>query len=118
VATPLELEDQGWEALQGDEPRAFYDGVLDDHAVFVLPGMALDRAQTLASWEEIPPWDDVRRSTTTVVDLAPGVTLLTYAAEAVRAGQAPYRARFTSVYVRSGTSTWRLAFHQQTPDPG
>ncbi|WP_390891081.1 hypothetical protein [Dactylosporangium matsuzakiense] len=42
---------------------------------------------------------------------------LVYRAAARRASEAePYRAIMTSVYTRRGGS-WRLALHQQTPEP-
>ena len=48
--------------------------------------------------------------------LGPDVASITYRATAVRAGQDPYHALFTSVYVRR-EGAWKLALHQQTPVP-
>jgi hypothetical protein len=41
---------------------------------------------------------------------------VTYRASATRAGEPPYRALMSSVYVRVD-GRWRLALHQQTPLP-
>jgi hypothetical protein len=46
----LELERKGWEALATGRGAEFYGRVLTDDAIVVVPGMVLDRAQSLASW--------------------------------------------------------------------
>jgi hypothetical protein len=54
TATVWKLERQGWQAITEGTPRAFYDWVLTDTAVMVVPGMVLDRQQVLDSWDGAP----------------------------------------------------------------
>lgn len=113
----MALERAGWEALSGAPPgpRAFYDRVLTDDAVMIVPGLVLDRRAALESWDGVPPWMDYELVDPRMIGLGLDAAALTYVAVARRDGQAePYRAVMTSVYVR-GTSGWRLAIHQQTP---
>ena len=121
MADVLELERQGWNALVSGRGAEFYGALMTADAVVVVPGMVLDREQTLASWEGVPPWTDYALTNETVVPLGPQARLVTYEVSATRPGdQGPYRARLTSVYVATeGTTSeqWRLAFHQQTPMP-
>jgi hypothetical protein len=117
METLLAFEQAGWEALSGalPGPRAFYDRVLTDDAIMIVPGMVLDRAAALDSWDGIPPWAEYDLADPHTVGLGPDAAALTYHATARRDSQAePYRAVMTSVYVR-GASGWQLAIHQQTP---
>ena len=110
------LERQGWDALSsdGDAARAFYDRILDDQPVMVLPGgMRLDDRATIVASMSGQPWsryalEDVRSS-----NLTPDVGVVVYGVVAERDGQ-EYSALMTSLYVRRPDG-WRLAFHQQTP---
>jgi len=87
----------------------------------VVPGPPpLDRAQALdaaaqseggAGWASHEIHDGAR-----LLRLGHDVASITYRATAVRDGQDPYHALFTSVYVREG-GAWKLALHQQTPVP-
>jgi hypothetical protein len=76
--------------------------------------MVLDREQTLASWDGVPPWADYRIDDERAVGLGVDTVAVTYRVSASRTGTAPYRAQLTSVYVRRD-GHWRLALHQQTP---
>jgi endonuclease/exonuclease/phosphatase (EEP) superfamily protein YafD len=112
-----ELERAGWEALSGGDPRDFYDRLMTADAVMILPGMVLDREAVLSSWDGVPGWREFQLAEESCTEWRPGVVALTYHATARRADQpAPYRATMTSVYLRDGED-WRLALHQQTPDP-
>lgn len=121
MADPLELERQGWDALVAGRGAEFYGGLMTTDALVVVPGMVLDRDQTLASWEGVPAWTEYALANERVVPLGPAARLVTYEVSATRPGdQGPYRAHLTSVYVaEEGTTSerWRLAFHQQTPVP-
>ena len=110
------LEQDGWQAIIAGTAREFYDRVLTDNAVMVVPGMVLDRDQVLASWDGVVPWQTYSLSDERVVSASPDATFVTYRATATRAGEKPYRALMSSVYVRSA-GQWRLALHQQTPLP-
>jgi hypothetical protein len=114
---PIELEKQGWRALAtgGAEAAAFYDEVLADDVVMLLPGGLVldDRAQILESMSG-PPW-----STYVLEDLrelrpAPDVAVVHYGVVAQRGSPPPYHALVASTYVR-GPDGWRLVLHQQTP---
>lgn len=116
----MELERQGWDALVAGRGADFYGRVMTADAVVVVPGMVLDRQQTLASWEGVSAWADYTLSHERTVPLGPQATLVTYEVSARRPGdELPYRAQLTSVYVCADGSPdrWQLAFHQQTPTP-
>ena len=110
------LERRGWEALSshGETARAFYDRVLDEQGVMLLPGgIALDDRATILASMSGRPWsryelEDVRSS-----EPAPGTGVVTYAVVAERDGR-EYSALVSSVYVRRPDG-WRLVLHQQTP---
>ena len=105
----IALERRGWDALSDGTAAEFYGSLMTPDVRFVVPGMVLDRVQTLASWEDTLPWLSYELSDAEVVPLgADGA--------ATRADGSAYRAQFTSIYVRDGAE-WKLAFHQQTPDP-
>jgi deazaflavin-dependent oxidoreductase (nitroreductase family) len=111
------MEHEGWNALRAGRARDYYAAALTDDAEFVVSGRLLDREQTLASWEGVPPWRDVELSEEQTLAVTDDVLILTYVARASRGdAMPPYVARFTTVYVRKG-SAWRVAFHQQTPSP-
>jgi ketosteroid isomerase-like protein len=117
----MELERQGWEALAAGRGAEFYGRVMTEDAIVVVPGMVLDRAQTLASWEGTAPWREFSLTGEQVLPLGADSALVTYEVTARRPGdQQPYRAQLTSVYVAADDhddGEWRLAFHQQTPLP-
>ena len=110
------LERQGWDALssQGDAARAFYDRVLDDQVVMLLPGgMRLDDRTTILESMTGQPWDRYELEGVESFEPTPEVGVVTYGVVAERAGQR-YSALMSSVYVRRG-DRWKLVFHQQTP---
>lgn len=115
----LALERRGWNALISGEAVEYYDRMLAEDMVLVLPGMVLDRAETLETWVTSVSWQRVDIEGAQVRSLGAGVGLLTYLATASRTPDVPsYRAQCTSVY-RRVAGRWRLAFQQQTPlSPG
>lgn len=112
----LALERQTWSALtSGENAAAYYEGVLSDDLVMVLPGMVLERAEAMESWVRSVPWRDFEIDDARVMSLGRNAALLTYRATARRARDAAsYRALCTSVY-RLVDGRWWLAFQQQTP---
>jgi hypothetical protein len=112
----VDLERQGWDALTDGTAVEFYGRLLADDALFVVPGMVLDRAQTLASWGDGPSWRSYAFTDERVSHLGDDTALVTYDGTATRLDGSTYRARFTTIYRRDGRS-WRLRFHQQTPPP-
>ncbi len=111
------LEEAGWQALARGEGAAFYDKMMTEDAIMVVPGMVLTRDAVLASFKDVPPWATYQLDDEQVIQLSDDTALITYQATARREGaQTPYTAQMTSVYVfRDGA--WRLALHQQTPPP-
>ncbi|MGY1760283.1 nuclear transport factor 2 family protein [Geodermatophilus sp. SYSU D00779] len=114
----IALEEEGWRALS-DGPgaaTAFYERVLDEEVVMLLPGgLRLDdRATVIASLAGPPPWAAYDLESPRVLPLGEDAAVVTYGVVARRGGAAPYSALMSSVYVRRG-GRWRLALHQQTP---
>ncbi|HEX6472344.1 MAG TPA: nuclear transport factor 2 family protein [Streptosporangiaceae bacterium] len=112
--TLLELEERGWQALSAAGGADFYQHILTDDAVMVLPFGTLERDACVESIRQAPPWASYEIADPKVVMLGHDSGLITYRAEAQRPGEPTYRAMMTSVYVTRG-GHWRLALHQQTP---
>ncbi len=111
----IELEQRGWRALSTEgEAAGFYDEVLDDEPLMLLPGgMVLDdRAQIVASMGGAP-WDAYDLEELRVVELGDDAAVVAYGATA-RRGETDVSSLFNSTYVRRAGG-WRLAVHQQTP---
>ena len=111
------LERQGWAALQAGGAAAveFYDRVLDDAAVMLLPGgMVLSGRDAVLSTLGGPPWRSADLADVQVVRPTPDTALVHYGVRAQRDGAPEYSALMSSVYVRRAGG-WKLAFHQQTP---
>jgi len=119
VAGPelIALEEEGWRALS-DGPEAataFYERVLDDAVVMLLPGgLRLDDRATVIASLAGPPWASYDLESPRVLPLGEDTAVVTYGVVARRDGAAPYSALMSSVYVRRG-GRWRLVLHQQTP---
>ncbi|WP_265521524.1 DUF4440 domain-containing protein [Oerskovia flava] len=116
-ADPRTLEEQGWRALSTDgaTATAFYDEVLADAPLFLLPGgLRLDdRARILGSMGG-PPWSAHELSDVRVLPLGDDGAVVTYGVVARRDGSDEYSALVTSTYARVD-GAWRLVVHQQTP---
>lgn len=91
-----------------------YRRLLTDRAVVVVPGMRLDKAQTVAAMDASPGWDAVAFADEHCSALNEQAALLTYRFRGRRGNDFQYTALMGSVYVLDGEG-WRLAFHQQTP---
>lgn len=110
------LERQGWDALSsdGDSARAFYERVLDDRVVMLLPGgMVLDERSRIVESMSGAPWSRYALDGLRAVRLTPDTGLVTYGVLAAR-GDDEYSALISSLYIRRADG-WKLAFHQQTP---
>ncbi len=111
------LEERGWQALSssGDRAAAFYDDVLGDEVLMLLPGglVLADRPAALAAMSGAP-WSSYRLEDVRVSHPTADTGLVTYGVFARREGQPEYSALISSLYVRHGDD-WRLTFHQQTP---
>ncbi|MGH2699001.1 MAG: nuclear transport factor 2 family protein [Actinomycetota bacterium] len=113
--TLLDLEQDGWRALSGGDPVSFYDDILTEDAVMILPAPVgtLTREQAVESLDVIP-WSRFDISEPRVIELTESSALVTYKVVAQREGQGEYVALMTSAYVKAN-GRWKLALHQQTP---
>jgi hypothetical protein len=91
-----------------------YERLLTDGAVVVVPGMTMDKPQTVAAMNASSGWDAVAFADQNVTELNEEAALLTYRFLGRRGDDFDYKALMGSVYVRHADE-WRLAFHQQTP---
>lgn len=110
------LERRSWEALATEgQARAFFEQVLDEDVVMLLPGglVLADRSSALTAMSG-PPWQSYRLESVQVRRPTVDTGLVTYSAVAAREGQPTYSALMSSLYVRRPDG-WRLTFHQQTP---
>jgi ketosteroid isomerase-like protein len=98
---------------EGDDST--YDRFLTDDALVIVPGAAMTKRETVAAMATSPGWLSVRLAEPTFTDLAPDLVLLSYEFRGKRADM-QYEARLTSIY-RETPEGWRMAFHQQTPEP-
>jgi hypothetical protein len=112
-----DLEEQGWQALSstGAAAAAFYQQILDETAVMLLPGgMLLDDRATIIKSVSAQPWSSYRLHDMRVLQPAPDTGIVVYEVTAQREGTPPYSALMSSLYVRR-VGGWKLAMHQQTP---
>jgi len=112
----IALEIDGWHALAADPAAAveFYDRVLDEAVVMLLPGgMRLTERDVILESMSGAPWTSFALEDPQVVALGTGGALVVYGVVAVRGG-AEYSALVSSAYVRRDAG-WRMVFHQQTP---
>jgi hypothetical protein len=114
----IDLETRSWEVLAvgGEECAAYYDDVLDDDPVILMPGgFSLDDRDTIVESMSGPPWLEYRLEEMRVTELSPDAAVVTYGAVARRdADGEPYSAFMNSTYARRDDG-WKLAVHQQTP---
>ncbi len=111
-----DLERRGWEALStAGAGGAFYDEVLDDEPVMLLPGgmLVTDRAAMVEAMSG-PPWSSFALEDVAVRLLGDDVGVVTYGVVAQRGDEPPDSALMASTDVRRPAG-WRLAVHQQTP---
>lgn len=110
----LELEREFW---QGD--AGFYREHLADDSlmVFAMPIGVLTKDEAIHSINHGPRWNEVTFSEVRWLPLSDTIAAIIYRASALRLGGATAHTTFaSSVYTRQDGS-WKLAFHQQTPDP-
>ena len=113
----IRLEEEGWQALSSSPAAAteFYDGVLDERVVMLLPGNTLlkDRAQILQSMAG-QPWQAYELKQLALHEPADDIAVVVYSATAHRQGSQKYSALVSSTYVRRPDG-WKLTMHTQTP---
>src|SRR3712207_754333 len=111
----IALERAGWEALSssGEFARAFYEQVLDQAVIMVLPGgMLLDERAAIVDSMGGQPWSAFELEDVRCLQPTPDTGVVTYGVVARRDSQ-EYSALMSSVYVRRPEG-WRLVAHQQT----
>jgi hypothetical protein len=91
-----------------------YDRFLTEDAVVVVPGMRMDKQQTVEAMAASPGWDGMRFDDERCTPLGDQVVLLSYRFTGRRGDDFEYSALMGSVYVEQQDG-WRMAFHQQTP---
>jgi hypothetical protein len=113
----IELEKQGWRALSstGEAAAEFYERVLDDTVVMLLPGaMVLDDRAAIVQSMSGQPWSSFELRDLRVIHPTADTAVVTYAVVAQRQGTLEYSALMSSLYVQRANG-WKLTFHQQTP---
>ncbi|GAA3930080.1 hypothetical protein GCM10023085_09290 [Actinomadura viridis] len=114
---PVDLERLGWQALSStpEEATVFYERVLDDTVVMLLPGgmMLDDRTKILKSMAG-QPWSSYELDDVRALSPTPDTAIVTYGVTARRDGMPDYSALVSSGYVRREDG-WKMTFHQQTP---
>jgi hypothetical protein len=110
----IDLEERGWQALSSSDPVPFCREWLADDAVFVVPGMVVDRASFLQALVHEQPWASHEILDMRTIELSDNAAALVYRVTAQRENQPVFTGLLTSVYVeRAGR--WQLVLHQQTP---
>jgi len=99
-----------------DGPGDQYRRHLIDDAVVVVPGAVLTREQCADAIDQSPGWDESEIAEASVVLLTDDSAVLTYTWRSTR-GETRYDAVMSTVYVRRDGG-WKVALHQQTPQPG
>ena len=115
--TLIDLERDGWNALsgKGDTGRTFYDRILREDAVMLLPGgLVLEGKQAILNSLGAQPWASFEMQSARVLTLSEQAAIVIYQVKAQREGQDAYAALISSTYTLDA-SGWKLALHQQTP---
>ena len=114
VAQEIEdLERRGWAALSGPDGAAFYEDTMADDGLMVFPGMVMDKRTAIGTIRDVQPWARFELADINVAG-DENAALVTYRANAQRAGEPEYEAIMSSVYVRRD-GRWLLLLHQQSP---
>ena len=113
----IDLEKSGWRALSstGEAAAEFYDRVLDDTVLMILPGgIVLDDRATIVRSMSGQPWSTFRLEDLRVVQPTADVGVVAYGVVAHREGRGDYAALASTTYVRRADA-WKATLHQQTP---
>jgi len=109
------LEREGWEALASGRGGAYYGQHLADNALMAFSFGVMSRDAAIEAMESAPPWSTFEITDPQVVELTQDSGVVVYEAVAQRQGEERYSAVISSTFVRQD-GTWKLAFHQQTPN--
>ena len=97
------------------EGAEYYERHIAAEAVFVFPGMRLDRDDGVAAADAAQRWKRLEIEDGEVIEVDEKVAILTYHATSQREGQEPYSGSITTVY-RLEDGAPKMVFHQHTPD--
>lgn len=107
----MEIEKGFWH-----EGGDYYEEYISDDALFVFPGMRLNKEDGVASADKAPRWEDLTISKEKLIKVSSKAAILTYHAKGKRKGQYPYEGDITTVY-RMEKGEPKMVFHQHTPNP-
>lgn len=108
----VELEKRLWT----EGPDAYREIVSERCLIALTPMAGVMSANEVAETvSEGPRWREPELEVRGVLEPAPGFAILTYRARAKRGAHERYAAVVSSGYVHHD-GTWKLSFHQQTPD--
>lgn len=116
LAELLSLERQGTQALTSGDAASFYGPLLIDDALMVVPGFVVDKAMFVQMVDSEASWTSFAIEEPRITSLTPDAAILVYRAIGQRPGRPDYVALMSSVYVKRD-GRWKLAHHQQTPQP-
>src|SRR5690606_5075873 len=89
----FEIEKGFW--LEGAD---YYERHISEDAVFVFPGMRLNKVDGVAAADKAKRWTKLDITDAQVIAVADRVAILTYQATSQREGQEPYSGSITTVY--------------------
>ncbi|WBU39071.1 nuclear transport factor 2 family protein [Homoserinibacter sp. YIM 151385] len=115
----LEVERAGWDALCEGGADEFYGRTMTRDALMTLAdGSVMTRDEVVASLGSSPSWRRYEIEDPRVVPAGADAAVLLYRARAWRDDEEPaFTGAMSSTYV-GVDGDWRLAHHQQTPQPG
>ena len=97
------------------EGADYYEQHISAQAVFVFPGMRLNKEDGVAAAAKAKPRVELEMEDSQLIGVDEHVAILTYHARSRREGQEPYSGHITTVYRLEGGSP-KMIFHQHTPD--
>lgn len=110
ISALLEIEKGFW--FEGAD---YYERHISAEAVFVFPGMRLNREDGIAAADSAKRWKDLEITDAQLIILNDRASVLTYHATSKREGEEPYAGSITTVY-RLEDGEPKMIFHQHTPD--
>lgn len=98
------------------EGAGYYERHISPEAVFMFPGVRLDKEDGVAGADSAKRWRDLDIEDVRLLAIDDGVSLLMYHATSEREGQEPYAGNISTLY-RMEDGEPKMIFHQHTPDP-
>lgn len=98
------------------EGAEYYNKHISDAAMFVFPGMRLNKEDGVNAADQAPRWDELELTNEKLIEISEKTAVLTYHAKGTREGREPYSGNITTMYQLEGGEP-KMIFHQHTPDP-